>query len=359
MQGKIIDTTLREGEQTPGVTFTFEQKKKITDSLAKIGVAEVEVGISSPQATCSKSIIDYCRTIHPSLRLSLWGRCREEDINYAAEICPDILSLSIPVSDIHLQKKFNRDRHWARLNMVKGIALAKRYGMAVSIGFEDATRSDIDFLMEMAVLAEQSGVERIRLADTIGTASPGGIAELVSTIKNTLTSCQLGVHTHNDFGMATANAIAAFEHGAHWADGVVLGLGERAGCARLEELVGYLALVKNDTTIHPEHLQKLALYISTIAGKNIDKQHPLVGSSIFTCETGLHLQGLLAEPMTYEPYSPQRLGRVRHLILGKKSGRKAYRQLQSLAGMTAADTIILDYRDKSEIVCQPAVRCPI
>ena len=135
--------------------------------------------------------------------------------------------------------------------------------------------------------------------------------------------CDLAVHTHNDFGMATANAVAALEAGAVWADATVLGLGERAGCARLEELVGYLRLEKGQTGLAPEHLKGLAEYVADRSARSIDPARPLIGDRIFTCETGLHLQGLQKDPVTYEPYPPEQVGAERRLLFGAKCGRRA------------------------------------
>ena len=142
----IIDTTLREGEQTPGVLFSLDEKKRIIDGLAGIGVQEVELGIASRYQSCLGSLVDYCRTSQPRLKLSIWSRCLEEDIAIAAVLRPDCLALSIPVSDIHLHKRLGKDRTWALSTMRSAIASARQKGMAVAIGFEDATRSEERFL---------------------------------------------------------------------------------------------------------------------------------------------------------------------------------------------------------------------
>ena len=180
----------------------------------------------------------------------------------ASRLKPDILSLSIPVSDLHLEQRLGKDRTWARQQMNAAIAMTLEAGIQVSVGFEDATRAENGFLAEMAGLAAQAGAGRIRLADTVGICSPLKISTMIQTMKEGVGECELAVHTHNDFGMATANAVAALEAGATWADATVLGLGERAGCARLEELVGYLALEKGRRDLRPPDLRGLAEYVA-------------------------------------------------------------------------------------------------
>ena len=329
---RIIDTTLREGEQTPGVAFHMTEKLRIVDGLAAIGVDEVELGIASVLTRDIDRLLLSCRNRHPALSLSLWSRCRPEDISVARLLRPDILSLSIPVSDLHLEQRLGKDRDWARRQMIEAIAMTLDAGIKVSIGFEDATRAETGFLTEMATMAAQAGATRIRLADTVGICSPGRMSGLIETVKRFVGNCALAVHTHNDFGMATANAVAAFEAGASWADATVLGLGERAGCARLEELAGYLALEKGRKNLAPEQLKNLAEYVAGRISCSIDPARPLIGSRIFTCETGLHLQGLQRNPTTYEPYPPEYVGAERSLHYGSKCGRRAFTERLSQLG---------------------------
>jgi homocitrate synthase NifV len=319
----IIDSTLREGEQTPGVLFSPAEKREIIKGLVRVGVDEVELGIASRFHPCVGALTDYCRREHPGLGLSLWSRCRQEDIETAAEWRPDILSLSIPVSDIHLEKRLGKGRTWAFNTMRRAMELAERRGLTLGVGFEDASRSDLNFLLAMAKEAERLGAVRVRLADTLGIATPTDMARLVAHLDKILTTCAVAVHTHNDFGMATANALAALEAGARFVDTVVLGLGERTGGARLEEVVGYLCLVQGNDQFRVEHLKPLARYVAGITGRKIEGNRPIVGEDIFTCETGLHLQGLQRDPKTYEPFDPERVSGKRKLLLGPKSGRRA------------------------------------
>ena len=337
---QLIDTTLREGEQTPGVVFTPADRERILDGLAAVGVDEAEVGIASPRAPCPARLLAYARGRHRQLRLSLWARCRDEDIEVAVRLAPDILSLSIPVSDIHLQRRLAVDRSWALQTMEKSIVLAQERGLHPAIGFEDAGRADRDFLLAMARAAAARGVVRIRIADTLGTSSPGEFAALVTAIAEAV-PCPLAVHTHNDFGMATANAIAALQAGASFADTVVLGLGERAGCARLEEVAGYLALVKHQGDLHLEHLKPLARLVATLSGRTIAANRPLIGEALFTCETGLHLQGLHRDPSTYEPFPPERVDATRRLLLGPKCGRRALAAFAALEARQRRDAASL------------------
>ena len=331
---KLIDTTLREGEQTPGIVFSIEQKFRMIELLSMVGVSEIELGTSNALVSCLPSLARFCRIHYPEMQLSLWSRCHENDIRHAASLQPDILSLSIPVSDIHIINRLAKNRSWAKSTLRSSIRHAQEAGMRVSVGFEDATRADRQFLKEMVLVAQNEGAQRIRLADTVGVGSPSSIMALFKDV-HAMTDCELGIHAHNDFGMASANSITAFEAGALWADTTILGLGERTGCARLEELAGYLALVMDYRTIHAKHLKPLAKYVSEITGRTIAGNRPFIGDDIFTCETGLHLQGLQNDPNTYEPYDPEHVGAQRKLLFGAKSGRKAILQHMQKLGLSS------------------------
>lgn len=318
----IIDTTLREGEQAPGVSFSITEKKRIVDGLARIGIDEVELGIASSLIEPPADLLRYCRRVHPRLSCSLWSRCMKKDIRFAASLQPDILSLSLPVSDILLRDKMEKTRTWAGECLSSCLNLAKELGMAVSVGFEDAFRADPEFLEYMAMMAESHGTLRIRLADTLGTSTPVEISERIGFLATILSSTRLAIHCHNDFGMATANAVAALENGADYADAALLGLGERCGCTRLEELAGFLMLKRNGR-YDLRQIPPLSRYVAGIAKRDISPDRPFIGNNIFTCESGLHLSALYKNPRTYEPYPPETVGGERRLLLGPKAGRKA------------------------------------
>lgn len=334
----IIDSTLREGEQTPGIGFDNRQKRKIIELLTAVGVQEIELGIAAPCFSWLPAFVQDARKIALGRsRLALWCRCRGEDIAFAVKCLPDVLSLSIPVSDLHIHHKLGSKRENVLEIIGDSLQMAQDAGLQyVSVGLEDATRADNDFLAAVVATAEGAGALRIRLADTVGVATPGGMRDLVHFVKRH-SSLPIGVHTHNDFGMATANAVSALEAGAKWADATVLGLGERAGNCRLEELVGYLSLINGDERFIPDKLPDLCDIAAEAANRQIALNHPVVGREVFTCETGLHVQGLSVNPKTYEPFDPARIGRSRTLRFGGKTGKRAVCNSLASLGLNISD----------------------
>ena len=257
-------------------------------------------------------------------RLALWCRCRDEDISYAARLRPDVLSLSLPASELHIRVRLGKNRAWVLARLQESVELARDLGIArLSLGVEDASRAEIGFFADLIDTAVALGVERIRLADTVGILTPGATAALVAGQHQLHPGVEFAFHGHNDFGMATANAVSALEAGAQWADVTVLGLGERAGCSRLEEVASLLTLVHRTKTYRLERLVPLCALVAEASGRTIPANHPLVGEAVFSCETGIHVHGLLADPATYEPFPPERLNSRRTILLGAKTGSRA------------------------------------
>lgn len=352
----LIDSTLREGSQAVGLVFSLSQKKEIFHHLLQAGLEEIELGVATELDPELPALVRYCRTIADRPRLALWCRCRPEDISYASLLQPDVLSLSIPASDIHIQKKLNKNRAWILARVNSCILQARKLGFrTISLGIEDATRSNPVFLQKIVQTAQDAGVDRIRLADTVGIAGPVEITGLIYQLKSEF-AVELGIHAHNDFGMATANSIAALTAGAAWADVTVLGIGERAGNARLEEVAGYLT-VGGQSLYQLDTIASLARKVAHISGITIGTNHPVIGDQIFHCETGLHLQGLKRDPETYEPFPPELVGARRKLLFGSKVGRQEIRD--SLSGMGEdpslhrLEWLVKEVRNAAAYLCRP------
>ncbi|MFA6282924.1 MAG: pyruvate carboxyltransferase [Desulfurivibrionaceae bacterium] len=345
----LVDSTLREGSQTAGVAFSLEQKVALARDIVRVGVEEVEVGIASPLDRELPALVARCRGEAGVRRLGLWCRCQEEDIACGLRLAPDVLSLSVPVSDLHIAVKLGLER--AAVAEMVALAVSRARGSVpyVSLGFEDATRAEPAFLREIVRVACESGVDRIRIADTVGVATPGSIGALVRELRSNY-KVEIGVHMHNDFGMATANGIAALEAGAHWADVTVLGLGERAGNSRLEEVAGYLALqgARPYETIRFSGLARLA---ASYSGRTIEPHQPVIGAGIFACETGLHLAGLAKDPRTYEPYEPTLVGARRQWSYGAKVGRQGVAERLRQLGVQVQEAQLARLADSFRSQC--------
>jgi homocitrate synthase NifV len=347
MTARLVDTTLREGAQAPVPYLSGAQKAAVLAAVARIGVAEIELGHAVTElaygAEPLADLMGLAADFAPGVRRAIWCRARSEDIRSAAALQPEVVSFALPVSDRHLSTRLHRDRAWALGEIGRLVTVARESGVGyVSLGLEDASRADVAFLLEVVEAADAAGADRVRIADTVGVLSPGLLAELISAVRARF-SGEIGVHLHNDFGMATAGAIAASEAGASWADVSLLGLGERAGISRTEEVAAFFTL-QNGEDYDLLAARAAAEMISEWVRRPIPAQAPVIGEGIFTAESGLHVAGLAADPANYEPYAPEIVGAKRSLRLGRNSGRAA---VAALLGERRGDLVKLTAKLRS------------
>jgi homocitrate synthase NifV len=319
---KIVDTTLRDGEQTAGVVFANKEKLRIAKMLDAIGVDQIEAGIPVMGGHEKETIKQICKL---GLRSSImgWNRAVINDIEHSLECGVDAVAISISTSDIHIEHKLRSTREKVLQSMVKATEFAKRHGVYISVNAEDASRTDPEFLYEFAQAAKEAGADRLRYCDTVGILEPfttyERIKELVSRV-----GIDVEMHTHNDFGMATANALAGVRAGAKWVGVTVIGLGERAGNAAMEEVVMALKHLEGvDLNFKTKMFREIAEYVSGAAKRELTAWKPIVGSNMFAHESGIHADGALKDPRTYEVFCPEEVGLERQIVIGKHSGTSA------------------------------------
>lgn len=326
---RLVDTTLREGAQAPVPYLTSAQRLVLLAHLLRVGVEEVELGhvVAEPAYGAASraelaELLTRAAALRPGLRRALWCRARPDDVEAAADLGPDVVSFALPVSDLHLSVRLRRSRAWAVDQVGRLVGLARSAGVGyVSVGLEDATRADPAYLDEVVAAADAAGADRLRIADTVGVAEPGELVGLLSRVRAGFRG-EVGVHVHDDLGMATAGAVASLAAGADWADVSLTGLGERSGIARTEEVAAW-SVTRRGADYDLRAVREAAQVLSGWIGRPVPGHAPVIGPDIFACESGLHLAGLVADPATYEPYPPDLVGAQRSWRLGRGSGRTA------------------------------------
>ena len=329
---KIDDTTLRDGEQTAGVVFANDEKVHIAKMLDKIGVHQIESGIPAMGGD-EKDAIKKIAGLDLNCSILAWNRPVKSDIEASIECGVDAVALSISSSDIHIEHKLRKSREWVLETMKSGVDFAKSHNLYVSVNAEDASRSDMEFLLQFARIARDAGADRLRYCDTLGILDP---FETFMRVKNIIDiiGIDMEMHTHNDFGMAIANAIAGIKAGATYVNTTINGLGERAGNAAFEELVMALKFIEGvdlgfDTTL----FRNLSEYVARASSRVLPIWKPIVGGNLFVYESEDKVKGIMANPETYELFKETDVGLERQYVLGKYSGVNSVTQKMKMLGV--------------------------
>tara|TARA_B110001454_G_scaffold181290_1_gene175290 strand:+ start:390 stop:1484 length:1095 start_codon:yes stop_codon:yes gene_type:complete len=322
MKVALLDSTLREGEQSPNVSFTTVQKIKIVNALDAFGVEYIEIGHPAVSVDIKKSISKISK-LETRAEKVIHSRALKSDIDDALSLDATWIGIFFGTSDISLKYKFGIDRQSA-LNKIKyAVNYAKDNNVKIRFTAEDATRTDLSFLIEVAQIAEEAGADRFSIADTVGILTPDKTSVLVEKITDAI-NIPVHIHCHNDLGMATANSIIALKAGAKVADVSINGLGERSGIASLAEVAMILKLhfdVINAWDLSA--LIRLSDELALISGIPNRLNQPIVGKYAFTHKAGLHTKAVLKSPNSYEGYPPEMINQNREILLDKFTGKDA------------------------------------
>ena len=330
---RFLDTTLRDGEQTPGVSLTPEQKLKIAEELCAIGVNVIEAG-TAVASEGEREAIKLISSAGLSAEICTFSRAKIEDIDLAVACGVDSVHLVVPVSDLHITKKLGKTREEVYAMAMESIVYAKERGLIVELSGEDASRADQQYLARLFKDGVAHGADRLCFCDTVGLLTPERTAEVIPP----LCFAPLSIHCHNDLGLALANTLAALRSGATCAHTTINGMGERAGNVPFEEVVMALEkLYGYDTGIDKSKIYALSTLVSQLTKIPLAANKPIVGGMAFTHESGIHAHGLQRDPTTYEPMAPETVGRKRRIVLGKHSGTASVQSALKELGYDPSD----------------------
>ncbi len=329
---KVLDTTLRDGEQTPNVALSVDDKLKIAQALDELGVDIIEAGFavnSEGEAEAVKKIAGA------GLKSEICSLCRASTADIDAALACDVDSVHIflATSKVHLEKKLKITQEEALKKALEAVQYAKQHGLITEFSCEDATRTELPFLASVHKAVEDAGVDRIDIPDTVGVMTPQAMMQFVAEVRKT-TKVPLAVHCHDDFGLSVANSLAGVLGGAEEVHVTVNGLGERAGNAALEEVVmGLQAFYGLRTRINTRKMAFVSRLVSQLTGIAVQPNKAIVGENAFSHEAGIHVHGILSESSTYEPMRPELVGKERTLVVGKHSGVHAVQNKLKEYGM--------------------------
>ncbi|MFB6162796.1 MAG: LeuA family protein [Halococcoides sp.] len=331
-EARIFDTTLRDGEQSPSTSFSYEDKREIAALLDEMGTHVIEAGFP----VNSEAEFEAVRDIQAATETTVCGLARvvEADVEAAIDSGVDLVHVFVSTSDVQLEDSMHATREDAVERAVESVERVKEAGVECMFSPMDATRTDEEFLVEVVEAVTAAGTDWINVPDTTGVATPGRFRALIETV-TAHTDARVDVHTHDDFGLATANALAGMEGGAAQAQVSVNGIGERAGNAAYEELVMALeSLYDVDTGIDTAQITELSRTIESKSSIDVPGNKPVVGSNAFSHESGIHAAGVIENTDTFEPgvMTPAMVGAERELVLGKHTGQHSVRERLKDAG---------------------------
>ena len=334
---RIFDTTLRDGEQTPRTSFSDEDKREIATVLDEMGTHVIEAGFPANSDAEFEAVRDIARTTETSV--AGLARVVESDIEAAIEAEVDMVHVFASTSDVQIEDSMHSNRAEVKRRSVDAVEQAKSADVEVMFSPMDATRTDPEYLAEVVEAVSEVDVDWINIPDTTGVASPSRFADLVEFVGEH-TDARIDVHTHDDFGMASANAVAGFEAGADQAQVSVNGIGERAGNAAYEEVVMAAESVYGaDTGIDTTRIVEISAIIEEKSDVPIPANKPVVGANAFSHESGIHAAGVIENADTFEPgiMTPEMVGAQRDIVLGKHTGTHAVSEHLTEAGYDPTD----------------------
>ena len=337
----FIDTTLRDGEQAPGVVFSLNEKIRIAELLDDVRVPEIEIGTPAMGEKEINDIRTICK-LGFDFKTLAWCRANKTDILGATKAGPNGIHLSFPVSSV-LMQVMDKSPEWVMAHLREMIDIASASFEYVTIGAQDASRAELSFLKEFVSAASFFGASRVRLADTVGMLNPMTTFDMVSAIRHVQKDIPLEIHAHNDLGMATANTLAAYMAGANCLSTTVNGLGERAGNAAMEEVSMALELSsKINSGLNTSKFQQLSDYVAKVSKRQVGDSKPVTGRMVFTHESGIHTNSLLKNRSSYQLFAAEKVGRKEEdFLIGKHSGKSTLEYFMREAGLLFDDAFTL------------------
>jgi homocitrate synthase len=319
---ELLDSTLREGEQTPQVNFLVDEKIEIARLLDKVGVEMIEAGDPSVSPNTYRAIKKIV-SLGLNAEIVAHSLATRSGIEKARECGVDRVVVFYPTSQIHLEAKMHKSQDQAIEIIVNHVRYARELGLKVRYTPEDASRTDFKFLVKVCNLAIEAGADHISFADTLGIMQPHEVYDRILALRAALLPCKIDLHCHNDYGLALANALAGIRAGADCIHTTVNGMGERTGIPDLNETVVALANLGGIHKYNLKELLPISTYVEKVSGFFIAPNKPISGINAFSHKSGVHTNGVLKDPRTYEPFDPALIGRERRIVIDKYTGKSA------------------------------------